>query len=115
MPRLKMQLFLAIRKRFKTWLIVEDCLLRRRQQHNKVFGQSTYWITSSTSRMAEWFGKTNKEIRRAIEICKQNGLPRNGPVRNPDVVVDPNGTVYPQLPNGGIGDPIGNLHDYLPK
>lgn len=69
--------------------------------------------TSSTSRMAEIFGKTTRQIKRAIEVCKQKGLPRNGPVRNPDVVVDSQGNVYPQLPNGGIGDPIGNLHDYF--
>jgi len=31
------------------------------------------------------------------------------------VVVDTvTGEVYPQLPNGGIGDSIGNLNEYLP-
>lgn len=33
-------------------------------------------------------------------------------MKNPDVVVDGrNGDIYPKLPNGSLGDPIGNIHD----
>jgi uncharacterized protein RhaS with RHS repeats len=70
--------------------------------------------TTNTDRLAEFFNKTQKQVRRAIEQCKQDNLPRNGPIRNPDVRVDPiTGEVYPQLPSGGIGDSIGNIFDYL--
>jgi hypothetical protein len=72
--------------------------------------------TSSVSRLADVFRQSNKVIRRAIESCKQKGLPRSGPLRNPDVVVDlTDGEVYPQLPSGGLGDSIGNINQYLPK
>jgi RHS repeat-associated protein len=72
--------------------------------------------SSNISRLADAFRQSSKVIRRAIEMCKQEGLPRGGPIRNPDVVVDlTTGEVYPQLPSGGIGDSIGNLFDYLPK
>jgi hypothetical protein len=71
--------------------------------------------SSSVSRIADIFKQSSKAIRRAIEQCKQAGLPKNGPIRNPDVVVDlTNGEVYPQLPGGGLGDSIGNINDFLP-
>jgi RHS repeat-associated protein len=72
--------------------------------------------TSSVSRLADAFRQSGKVVRRAIEQCKQAGLPKSGPIRNPDVVVDlTTGEVYPQLPGGGLGDSIGNLTDFLPK
>lgn len=71
--------------------------------------------TSSVSRMADAFGRNSRDIRKAIEMCKQAGLPKSGPIRNPDVLVDlQTGNVYPQLPSGGMGDVIGNVLDYLP-
>lgn len=70
--------------------------------------------TGSTSRIADLIGRSNKEVRKAIEQCKQDGLPRGGPKRNPDVRVDPKtGEVYPDLGSGQLGDPIGNIYDYL--
>jgi hypothetical protein len=72
--------------------------------------------TSSVSRLADTFKQSSRAIKRAIEMCKQVGLPRGGSIRNPDVVVDlTTGEVYPQLPSGGIGDSIGNLLEYLSK
>jgi RHS repeat-associated protein len=71
--------------------------------------------TASVSRLAQLFNRTSNQIRTAIEQCKQAGLPRSGPVRNPDVVVDmTTGEVYPTTSSGGIGDSIGNISDYLP-
>jgi len=70
--------------------------------------------TKDTSYLARQLGRSNKEVRKAIEQCKQENLPRTGPNRNPDVRVDPTtGDVYPETPGGGIGDPIGNIFDYL--
>lgn len=70
--------------------------------------------TNSTSRLAEMIGKRQREIKRAIEQCKQDNLPRGGPNRNPNVRVDPRtGEVYPELPSGRVGDSIGNIFDYL--
>jgi RHS repeat-associated protein len=70
--------------------------------------------TNSTSRLAELFGRSNKQIRSAIEQCKQQGLPRNGPIRNPDVRIDPRtGEVFPEIGQGRVGDSIGNIFDYL--
>jgi hypothetical protein len=70
--------------------------------------------TKSTSRLAEQLGKTEKEIRAAIEQCKQKGLPRGTGRRNPDVRVDPvSGDVYPDLGNGMLGDSIGDIFEFL--
>jgi RHS repeat-associated protein len=81
-------------------------------QHIQILSRSS----SSVARLADAFRQSSKVIRRAIEMCKQSGLRRSGPLRNPDVVVDlTTGEVYPQLPSGGIGDAIGNIFDYLPK
>ena len=39
---------------------------------------------------------------------------RNGPVRNPDVRIDPvSGEIFPELGGGRVGDLIGNIFDYL--
>ena len=71
--------------------------------------------TSSTQRLAQVLGRSNREIRSAIEQCKQQALPRSGPIRNPDVRVDPRiGEVFPELPSGRVGDSIGNIFDFLP-
>ena len=52
--------------------------------------------------------------QQAIERCKQDGLPRNGPIRNPNVKIDPvSGEVFPEVEGGGIGDSIGNIRQYL--
>jgi RHS repeat-associated protein len=70
--------------------------------------------TESPNLIAQLYKRPVKQIKQAIEQCKQKGLPRNGPNRNPDVIIDPsNGNVYPKTPNG-IGDPIGTILDYLP-
>jgi hypothetical protein len=70
--------------------------------------------TNSTSRVAEVLGRSNREVRAAVEQCKQQGLPRNGPIRNPDVRIDPRtGEVFPEVGSGRVGDSIGNIFDYL--
>ena len=72
--------------------------------------------TKDMSRLAEQLGRKSKDIKKAIEECKQQGLPRNGPNRNPDVRVDPkSGEVYPEINggNGGLGDSIGNIWEFL--
>jgi hypothetical protein len=56
---------------------------------------------------------TPDEIRDAIHRAKEN-LGRGDAVRNPDVFVHPeSGDVRPQTPDGGAGDSIGNIYDYL--
>ncbi len=57
---------------------------------------------------------TTRQAKDAIHAVKRN-MPRSGPTRNPDVMVDLNtGEVYPQLPEGGVGDSIGNILEFLP-
>ena len=56
---------------------------------------------------------TEREIKDAIHKVKNEGLGRGGPVRNPDVSVDPSGDVKPKLPDGQLGDSIGNIYDHL--
>jgi RHS repeat-associated protein len=98
--------------------LIESGGLNPAQQRLAVEGLRSAQImsrtTNSTQRLAEALGRSNKEIKRAIEQCKQEGLPRGGPTRNPDVRVDPRtGEVFPQLPNGRVGDSIGNIFDFL--
>ena len=70
--------------------------------------------TDKVSKLADKFNRTSQDIKNAIHQCKRN-LPKGGPERNPDVLVDlRNGEVYPQLSDGTIGDSIGNLLDFLP-
>jgi hypothetical protein len=72
--------------------------------------------TSSVAKLAQQFRRSADQVKRAIEQCKQAGLPKSTFRRNPDVVVDlTTGEVYPQVSTGGVGDSIGNLFDYLPK
>ncbi len=53
------------------------------------------------------------EIRDAIHRAKEN-LGRGGKIKNPDVMVDPeSGDVRPKTPEGGLGDSIGNIGDYV--
>jgi hypothetical protein len=69
---------------------------------------------SRPSQIADRLGVSTREVKDAIHAVKTN-LPRGGPIRNPDVVVDAvTGEVFPQLPGGGVGDSIGNIFDYLP-
>ena len=72
-------------------------------------------LTSNTGKIAKEIGRKEKEVRNAIEKVKQSGAWRSGTKnRNPDVVVDTKtGEVYPKTPDGGIGDSIGNIYDYL--
>ena len=70
---------------------------------------------ASVSRLAQLLNRTVKQVKQAIEKCKQANLPKSGPVRNPDVVVNPaTGEVYPLTPNGGVGDSIGDINEFLP-
>ena len=72
------------------------------------------FFESRPSQIAERLGVTTRDVNDAIHALKTD-LPRGGPVRNPDVVVDAvSGEVFPQLPGGGIGDSIGNIFDELP-
>jgi RHS repeat-associated protein len=85
-------------------------LARQGVQSISVIGRTT----TSTSRVAELLGRSNREIRAAIEQCKQKSLPRSGRLRNPDVRVDPRtGEVYPDLGGGRVGDSIGNIFEFL--
>jgi RHS repeat-associated protein len=69
--------------------------------------------TGRIGQLASALGRTAREIRDAIHAVKRN-LPRGGPIRNPDVRVDPlTGEVYPELPNGQLGDSIGNIFEHL--
>ncbi len=71
-------------------------------------------LSSRPGQIADRFGRTTREVRDAIHAVKRN-MPRSGPTRNPDVMVDLNtGEVYPQLPGGAVGDSIGNILEFLP-
>lgn len=72
-------------------------------------------LTKNTKKLANIFGCSEVEIKRAIHTVKRNGLPTSGYRRNPDVQIDPQtGEVYPEIESGGVGDSIGNILDYLP-
>ncbi|WP_207650521.1 hypothetical protein, partial [Desulforamulus aeronauticus] len=72
-------------------------------------------LTDKPGKIAGKIGKSTAEVKDAIEKVKQGIKWRSGTKnRNPDVVVDTEtGEVYPKTPGGGIGDSIGNIHDYL--
>lgn len=71
-------------------------------------------LSSRPSQIADRLRFSVREVKDAIHAVKTN-MPRSGPVRNPDVMVDlETGEVYPQLEHGGVGDSIGNIFDYLP-
>jgi hypothetical protein len=57
--------------------------------------------TANFAKAARWFGVSVRQIRSAVESVKQAGMPRGGPVRNPNVVIDEEGEVYPIGPGGG--------------
>jgi hypothetical protein len=70
--------------------------------------------TKRVGKLSKLLSRSEEEIRDAIHQMKR-ALPRGGPIRNPDLVIDPDtGDAYPELPDGGVGDPIGNIIDYLP-
>lgn len=72
-------------------------------------------LVSRPGQIADRFGATVREVKDAIHLAKSN-LPRGGPIRNPDVSVHPvSGEIYPQLPDGSVGDSIGNMWDLLGK
>jgi hypothetical protein len=72
-------------------------------------------FTDRVGKIAKETGRTEREIREAIHSVKR-GMPSGGPVRNPNVVVNPiTGEVRPMLPGGGVGDVIGNIFDYFPE
>ena len=63
--------------------------------------------------IADDLGLTPRQVNDAIHSVKRR-LPKSGPIRNPDVVIDvTTGEVYPKIPKGGIGDSIGNIWDNL--
>jgi RHS repeat-associated protein len=69
--------------------------------------------TGNIKQLADIFNRNRQAIEDAIHQCKTH-LPRSSPIRNPDVVVNKTtGEVYPKLPNGRLGDSIGNILDYL--
>ena len=71
-------------------------------------------LSARPGQIADRFDASVRQVKDAIHAVKQN-MPRSGPVRNPDVMVDlETGEVYPQIEGGGVGDSIGNILDYLP-
>ncbi|WFE66017.1 hypothetical protein [Micromonospora sp. WMMD714] len=70
-------------------------------------------ISTRPSQIADRLGYTTPQIKDAIHAVKRDGLPRGGPKRNPDVVVDlDSGEVYVKMPNGEPSeDSIGNIFD----
>jgi hypothetical protein len=72
-------------------------------------------IGKITRNASETLGRrvTEREIKDAIHKVKNEGLGRGGPVKNPDVAVSPRGDVRPKLPDGGLGDSIGNIYDHI--
>jgi hypothetical protein len=71
-------------------------------------------VMSRPGQIANKLGVTTREVKVAIHKVKQYGLPRDGPTRNPDVVVNTeSGEVYVQLGGGYSSDSIGNIFEYL--
>jgi hypothetical protein len=70
-------------------------------------------LTGNVNKLARQLQVSTQKIRSAIESVKQAGLPRGGPVRNPDVVVDGEGEVYPLVSGIPAEDSIGNILDYI--
>jgi RHS repeat-associated protein len=69
-------------------------------------------LTKNVRKIAQKLGKSVRDVNDAIHDVKR-GMPRGGPVKNPDVLVDTEtGEVYPQTPSGH-GDSIGNINDHL--
>jgi hypothetical protein len=70
-------------------------------------------LTGNVNKLARQFQVSTQKIRSAIESVKHAGLPRGGPVRNPDVVIDGEGEVYPLVSGIPAEDSIGNILDYI--
>ena len=76
--------------------------------------ESAEEFTDKVGKIAKETEKTVKEVKKAIERIKQEGLPRDTNIRNPDVKVNPKtGEVRPKNPDGSLGDPIGNIRDFF--
>lgn len=73
-------------------------------------------LTDKPGNIANKLGRSVDEVKKAIEQVKQGTGWRSGTNnRNPDVIVDTDtGEVYPKTSDGGMGDSIGNINDYLP-
>ncbi len=70
-------------------------------------------FTDNPAKIAQAIGRSVKQVKDAIHKVK-GALGRGGPRKNPDVVVDQQtGNVYPKTPDGGVGELIGNIFDYL--
>jgi hypothetical protein len=56
-------------------------------------------------------GLPPRQVKDRIHKAKKN-IPKGTRIRNPDVVVDTEtGEIYPEAPDGTIGDSIGNIYD----
>lgn len=73
-------------------------------------------LTDKPKKVAQVFGRTEREINDAIhDVKREEGMLRSGDRSNPDIVIDiRTGEVYPKLGNGRLGDSIGNVLDHLP-
>lgn len=68
-------------------------------------------LVKGIGKISEKTGLPAREVRDRIHKAKQN-IPKGTGIRNPDVVVNPiTGEIYPETPDGGIGDSIGNIFD----
>ncbi len=66
----------------------------------------------NTGKLANKLGKTKKQVEKAIHAAK-NKMKVPG---NPDVTVDPvTGEIYPIRKDGGLGDSIGDIFEWLEK
>jgi len=75
------------------------------------------YCTDKVGKLAKEFSKKEKDVKKAIEQAKQSNLKGGGGKglkRNPNVKVDmTNGEIYPKTSEGGLGDSIGNIFDFL--
>jgi RHS repeat-associated protein len=94
--------------------LLENAANLSRAESEALVKQCAENIPDKIGTIASKLGRSPKEVARAIEQVKQRGMPRGGPLRNPDVRVDPrSGDVFPKTPEGSVGDSIGNIFDFL--
>jgi RHS repeat-associated protein len=68
-------------------------------------------LTDNIGKIADKTGLSEKDVLDAIHRAKDR-IPKGTKKRNPDCSVDTKtGEIYPQTPDGGIGDSIGNIFD----